>query len=145
MMTSSLSSSLHSIPCVSCFWLLFFSVVLPRGIVISIVVTLGNEAILLSSAKEIDKTTVAVILKEQTKVMVSQILTEMDVEGSDNATEAIVACCRKVGCSFTESALQIIVEQWRQALQQTTATNNRATQKQSSTICYDVTVLWWTL
>lgn len=62
-------------------------------------------------------------------VMISQ-LSGSDVEVSSNATEAIVACCRKLGNPFAESVLRAIAAAWKASWDNTV--NNRA---EATTIC----------
>ena len=63
-------------------------------------------------------------------VITSQI-TGSDVEVSTNATEALLACIRKVGHSLLEPAFQSIAQAWKEALNRQNSTNRSV----ASTLC----------
>jgi 26S proteasome non-ATPase regulatory subunit 5 len=69
------------------------------------------------------------ISPELLHVIVSQ-LSGNDVEVSTNATEAMVACCRKLGPPFADPALRAVTESWRNNLDQLSTDRTRA-----STVC----------
>jgi hypothetical protein len=56
-----------------------------------------------------------VVSSELMMAMINQI-TGADVQAASNATDAVVACCHKLGASFAEQALGAIVDHWKSAL-----------------------------
>lgn len=56
-----------------------------------------------------------VVSPELMTAMINQIQGK-DVQAASNATEAVVACCHKLGMSFAEPALVAIVQNWNSAL-----------------------------
>ncbi|CAB9515172.1 ATPase regulatory subunit 5 [Seminavis robusta] len=63
--------------------------------------------------------------------VIVQQLNGTDVEVSSNATESLVACCRKLGPSLWDPAIDLVLSTWKQAWNGMTATNKTV----NSTIC----------
>jgi len=63
------------------------------------------------------------------QIIVSQ-LSGNDVEVSANATQVMVACCRKLGLDFCDPALRAIVDSWQKHFYQSSTDRSRA-----STVC----------
>lgn len=61
---------------------------------------------------------------ELMKAMIDQI-TSADVQAASNTTDAVVACCQKIGLSFAEPALLAIANIWQDALRR--MSNEKAT------------------
>ena len=59
---------------------------------------------------------------ELLNAMIDQI-TSTDIQAASNATDAVVACCRKLGVSVAEPALIAVAQQWQQALQRMTTSD----------------------
>lgn len=70
-----------------------------------------------------------IVSPECINVIASQ-LTGDDVEVATNATDTMVACCRKLGPEFADPALRAVTESWRNTLKQLSTDRNRA-----STVC----------
>jgi hypothetical protein len=70
-----------------------------------------------------------IVSPECIHVIVSQLSGD-DVEVATNATDTMVACCRKLGPEFADPALRAVTESWRNSLSQMSTDRNRA-----STVC----------
>jgi hypothetical protein len=70
-----------------------------------------------------------IVSPECIHVIVSQLSGD-DVEVATNATDTMVACCRKLGPEFADPALRAVTESWRNSLNQMSTDRNRA-----STVC----------
>eukprot|EP00977_Amphora_coffeiformis_P018032 scaffold6091_cov164-Amphora_coffeaeformis.AAC.16 len=62
---------------------------------------------------------------ELLNAMIGQVAST-DVQAASNATDAVVACCRKLGLVVAEPALVAMAQQWQQALQRMTTDKSNA-------------------